>query len=215
MNAQAMETVADGRAAARGTIFGVAVAVVGVVAVMVPAAGFSVGDDLPVDTMLSKLSDARPFLLFGGGLQALVAMGLVVYGALVRRALQAREAPGALTPTVAWGGALLTAAMTAMAAAHTQLAGGIDVAPDPAVLLTLHTLEENLFAGAWCSLALVAGAVAVAGLRRGAVPRWLAGVSAFVAVLLLVAQVVVPWVAWFPALVWVAVSGFALRGAAA
>ena len=204
------ESGGNGRAA--GVVFGVALAILGIVALMVPAAGFSVADDIPIETMLAKLADAAPTLMFGGGLQALVAMGLVIYGALIRRALTSREGPGPLTPTIAWGGALLAAATAAAAAAHTQLMGGMEEqVADPAVLLTLHTLEENLFAGAWCAIALVSGSVAVAGLRRGSVPRWLGGVSAFVTVLLLVAQVVVPWAAWFPALVWVAVSALALR----
>lgn len=202
---------AGGTTGSKGALVGVAAALVGLAATMVPAAGFSVADDIPVETMVEKLGEASASLMIGGGLQAITAMALVVYGAFLRQSLQAREAPGALTPTVAWGGVLLTAALSAMAAAHTQLAGAMETTIDPAILLTLHTLEENLFAGAWCSLALAAGAVAVAGLARGAVQRWLGGVSAFIAVLLLIAQLVVPWAAWFPALVWVAVSTFALR----
>lgn len=191
----------------------IATAFLGLAAMMVPAAGFSVEDDLPVETMLTKLEEAQSSLMLGGAIQALAAMALVIYGAFLRRALTDREAPGALTPSIAWGGALLTAGMAAMAGAHTQLAGAMEEVIDPAILLTLHTLEENLFAGAWCSIALASGAVAIAGLRRGSVPRWLGGVSAFVTVLLLIAQVVVPWAAWFPAVVWIAVSAVALRSA--
>jgi hypothetical protein len=201
-----------GQGGGNGLLIGVGVAALAFAAVMVPSAGFSVADDLPVDTMVAKLSDARASLMVGGALQALAA--IVVYGAFVRRALLRREPEHALTPTIAWGGSLLTAAMAAMAAAHTQLAGAMEEGVDAPILLTLHTLEENLYAGAFCSLALVAGAVAVAALRRGVLPRWLGGVSAFVAVLLLIGQVVVPWAAWFPAVVWMAVSAVALRNAA-
>lgn len=210
MSTLSRETSAVERDRSRVLLVGVGVALAGVAALLIPSAGFSVTDDIPVETMVAKLDDAQGSLALGGGLQALVAMGVVLYGALVRRVLLARDVPEAVTPTVAWGGSLLTASMIAMAGAHTQLASWDD-APDPAILLTLHTLAENLYAGAWCSLALVAGAIAVAGFRRGAVQRWLAGLSAFVAVLLVLAQLVVPWAAWFPALVWLAVSAIALH----
>lgn len=178
-------------------------------------AGFSLSDDLPVETMLDKLAAVRSSVLLGGGIQALAAMGVVLFGAVLRRALAAREPANSLTPTIAWGGTLLTSAVASAAAAITQLAGGTDESPDPAVFLTMHNLQESLFAGAWCALALSAGAVAYAGLARGSVPRWLGGVSAFVTVLLLLAQVVVPWAGWFPALVWILVTSIGLRSAVA
>ena len=194
-----------------GVPIAIATAVIGLAATLLPSAGFSVEDNLPIETMLTKLEEAQSSLLLGGGLQAIAAMAVVVYGAFLRRALADREGPGALTPSIAWGGVLLTAAMAAMSGAHTQLTGGMEGAVDPAIMLTLHTLEENLFAASWCAIALASGAVAVAGLKRGSVPRWLGGVSAFVTVLLVLAQVVVPWAAWFPAVVWIAVSAVALR----
>lgn len=183
-----------------------------VAAMMGPAAGFSVTDDLPVETMLDKLDAARSSLLLLGGVQALSAMALVVFGAWIFARLRQLEPAGAMTSLVAAGGSILSAAMVAMAAAHTQLAT-YDPAEvvDPAIPLTLHTLEENLFAGAWCSLALVAGAVAVAALRHKRVATWLGVVSAFIAVLLVVLQVVVPWAGWFPAAVWLVVVGIGLR----
>jgi hypothetical protein len=195
-----------------GWVVGLVVGVGGLAAMMSTGAGFSVSDDLPVTTMIDKLEAARGNLLVGGGLQALVAMGLVIYAAFIRQSLLRREPDGALTPTIAYGGTLLAAAMVAFGAAATQLAS-YEGAVDPAVPLTLHTLEENLFAGAWCSIAVVAGAVAFASLRRGSVARWFGGVSAFVTILLVVAQMVVPWAGWFPAALWVAISSFGLRGA--
>ncbi len=200
-------TVARSRAWLVGPLIGL----VALVGVMGTGAGFSVTDNLTVDQMLAKLKDAESALLLGGAAQALAAMGLVVFGAYVATRLRAVEPAGALTSWIAGGGAVMTAAMLAMAAAHTQLAPGFEGAVDPAIGLTLHTLEENLFAGAWCSLALVAGAVAVAGLKHRVVPTWLGGVSAFFAVLFIVAQVVVPWAGWFPAAIWLIVAGLGLR----
>lgn len=196
----------------KGWLVAPLIGIVAATGVMGTGAGFSVTDDLPVATMLEKLEDARSTLLLGGAIQALAAMGLVVFGAWLFMRLRAIEPAGALTAAVAGGGCGLTAAMMAMAAAHTQLATyGADEVVDPAVSLTLHTLEENLFAGAWCSLALVAGAVAVASLRHRVLPIWFGGVSAFIAVLLVVLQVVVPWAGWFPAMIWLVVAGFGLR----
>lgn len=189
-----------------------AVGLVAVAGVMGTGAGFSVTDDLPVETMLAKLEDAQSALLLGGAVQALAAMGMVVLGAWLFSRLRSVEPAGALTSGVAAGGCLLTAATMAVAAAHTQLAtyDGSEVV-DTAVPLTLHTLEENLFAGAWCSLALVAGAAAVAALRHRVLPTWFGGVSAFIAVLLVVLQVVVPWAGWFPGAIWLIAAGFGLR----
>lgn len=187
------------------------VGVLGLVAGLYSSADFSVTDKLPVATMVKKFDDAASAMRVSGGLKALTAFGLVLFGAHVRHLLLRREPEGAMTPTVAWGGALLAAAMIATAGAITQLSVGYTDAADSSVPLTLHTIDENLYAGAWCAIALVAGAVAVAGLRRGAVPRWFASVSAFVAILLVVAQLAVPWIGWFPALVWIIVAAFALR----
>jgi hypothetical protein len=187
------------------------VGIIGLAGGLYATAGFSVIDKLPVATMIQKLEDAEAGMRIGGALQALTAIGLVLFGAHVRHTLLRREPQGAMTPTVAWGGALLAAAMTATAAAIHQLSIGYTDSVDASVPLTLHSLNENLYAGAWCAIALVAGAVAVAGLRRGAVARWFAGVSAFVATLLVVAQMAVPWIGWFPALVWIIVSAFGLR----
>ena len=193
---------------------GLTIAIVGFISMELTGAGFSVSEDLPVATMLEKLDQARQEIMLGGGLQALVGMGVVLFGALVRRSLLRSEPEGALTPTVAWGGAVVTATLVGVAAAMSQLAGATEKAADPGVLLTLHTLQESMFAGAWCALALTAGAVAFAGLVRGSVPRWLGGVSAFIAVLLVLAQVVVPWAGWFPALIWVIVASIGLRTSA-
>lgn len=198
--------------ASRGWLVAPVVGIVAAAGVMFTGAGFSVTDDLPVATMLEKLEDARSTLLLGGAVQAFAAMGVVVFGAWLFMRLRAVGPTGAMTSSVAAGGCGLTAAMMAVAAAHTQLATyDANAAVDAAVPLTLHTLEENLFAGAWCSLALVAGAVAVAALRHRIVPSWFGGVSAFIAVLLVVLQVVLPWAGWFPATIWLIVAGFGLR----
>lgn len=196
---------------AKGWLLAPAIGLVAVTGVMGSGAGFSVTDDLPVETMLDKLESASSSLLLVGAVQAIAAMALVLLGAWIFARLRAVEPAGALTSLVAGGGCLLTASMMAMAAAHTQLVAGMEGAVDPAVPLTLHTLEENLFAGAWCSLALVAGAVAVAALRHRVLPTWLGGVSAFIAVLLVVLQVVVPWAGWFVGAVWLLAAGFGLR----
>ena len=204
-----------GRASRLATIaLGLTLGIVGFISLEMTAAGFSLEDNLPTATMLDKLEAVSGTMTLGGGIQALVGLGVVVFGALVRRALLRSEPEGALTPTIAWGGALVTAAMVSVGAALSQLTGASKSPGEPAALLANYNLSESFYAGAWCALALTAGAVAFAGLARGSVPRWLGGVSAFIAVVLLLAQVVVPWAGWFPALVWVLVTSIGLRTSA-
>lgn len=175
-------------------------------------AGFSVTDELPVDTMIDKLVAAKSALLLGGALQAVVAMTLVVFGAWVAARLRSVQPSGSSLAGTAFGGFGLSAALAASAGAHTQLiATDADRMVDPAIALTLHTLEENLFAAAFCVLAVAAAALAVAGLRHRVVPAWLGGVSAFITVLLVVLQLVVPWAGWFPAAIWLVAAGIGLR----
>lgn len=200
-----------------GTIaLGVGMGILGFMSMEMTGAGFSVSDDLPLATMVDKLETVGGAMTIGGGIQALLGLGLVIFGALVRRTLLRSEPEGSLTPTIAWGGALVSATMVSVGAALSQLIGATatEGAADPAILLAGYNLSESFYAGAWCALALTAGAVAFAGLTRGSVSRWLAGVSAFIAVLLLLAQVVVPWAGWFPALVWVLVASIGLRTSA-
>lgn len=193
---------------------GLALGILGFISLEMTAAGFSLGDNLPTTTMLDKLEAVSGTMTLGGGLQALVGMGVVIFGALVRRTLLRSEPEGALTPTIAWGGALVTATMVSVAAALSQLTGASESPGEPAALLAIYNLSESFFAGAWCALALTAGAVAFAGLVRGSVARWLGGVSAFITVILVLAQVVVPWAGWFPALIWVVVASIGLRTSA-
>lgn len=195
---------------------GVALGLVGFASLEMTGASFSVSDDIPVATMISRLEAVSGTMTLGGGLQALVGLGIVIFGALVRRTLLRSEPDGALTPTVAWGGALVAATMVSVGAALSQLIGSTasERVADPAILLAGYNLSESFFAGAWCALALTAGAVAYAGLARGSVSRWLGGVSAFITVLLLLAQVVVPWAGWFPALIWILVTTIGLRNTA-
>ena len=195
-----------------GWVLGPVIGLATVGGMMVTGAGFSVTDDLPIDTMIDKLDAAKSVLLLGGALQAFVAMGLIAFGAWVATRLRAVTAAGSALPSVTMGGFGLGAALAAVAGTHTQLISGD--APrmvDPAIALTLHTLEESLFAAAFCALAVAAGAVAVAGLRHRIVPTWLGGVSAFVAALLVVLQLVVPWAGWFPAAVWLVAAGVGMR----
>lgn len=199
-----------------GWLVGPVVGLTIVAGMMTTGAGFSVTDDLPVDTMIDKLEAAKSSLLLGGALQAFVAMGLIVFGAWVARRLRSVAPPESTVPAIAMGGFGLAAALAAVAGAHTQLISSD--APrmvDPAIALTLHTLEENLFAAAFCVLAVAAGAVAVAGLRHRIVPAWLGGVSAVIAVLLGVLQLVVPWGSWFPAAIWLVVAGIGMRSVGA
>ena len=202
----------DRRTARAGTIaLGIAIGIAGFISLEMTGAGFSLEDNLPVATMVDKLEAVSGTMTLGGGIQALVGLGVVIFGALVRRTLLRSEPEGSLTPTIAWGGALVTATMISVGAALSQLTGASKSPSDPSLLLPLYNVAESFYAGAWCALALTAGAVAYAGLARGSVSKWLGGVSAFIAVLLVLAQIVVPWAGWFPAVVWILVASIGLR----
>ena len=206
-------TIDEGPSTARsGWMLGPAIGLAIVGGMMLTGAGFSVTDDLPVESMIEMLDDAQSVLLLGGALQAFVAMGLIAFGAWAAARLRSVTPQGSALPAVTLGGFGLGAALAAVAGAHTQLiAGDASRMVDPAIALTLHALEESLFAAAFCVLAVAAGAIAVAGLRHRVVPTWLGGVSAFVAALLAVLQLVIPWAGWFPAAVWLVAAGIGLR----
>lgn len=207
------EQVRSGSALTRGWLLGPVVGVGGFLTVAAfGSVGFSVTDGTPVPEMLAVLADASAEFQLVGGAQALVALAMVVMGVWVGLRLRSLEPVGSLCARVAGGGFALAAAMLAMGAAHMQLATvAADETADPAINLTLFTLAENLFAGAWCAVALASGAVAVLALRHRVLPAWFGAVSGFVTVLLLVLQVIVPWAGWFPAVIWLAVCGIGLR----
>jgi hypothetical protein len=113
------------------------------------------------------------------------ALALVVFAAAVRRHLGAQQPVGSLASSIANGGLALTAALCLVGAGiGTELfwgLGDLDLA-DPDSLASMYHIVATM-AWVWAGAGLAAGAIAYAGLKHGAVARWIGWVSAVAAVL--------------------------------
>ncbi|WNM37266.1 hypothetical protein RMN56_19030 [Micromonospora halotolerans] len=149
-------------------------------------------------------------------LAVLAAGCLAVFAAGLRRRLAAREPAGGLLPDVAAAGLLLTAALL-------LVGGGVATElywdlrhlseTDPDTVAALAAAYSTL-PWVWAGAGLSAGAVAVAGLRRRSVSRWLAVFSLLMTLLVLVTQAVpLQYLALAPVALWATVAGltFALE----
>lgn len=113
------------------------------------------------------------------------ALALVVFAAAVHRHLAAQQPAGSLAPAIASGGLALTAALCLVGAGiGTEMfwgLGDLDKA-DPDSLASMYHLIATM-SWVWAGAGLVAGAIAYAALKHGAVARWIGWVSAVAAVL--------------------------------
>ncbi|MEV4493471.1 hypothetical protein AB0K04_25575 [Micromonospora coxensis] len=143
----------------------------------------------------------------------LAAGCLAVFAAGLRRRLAAREPAGGLLPDVAAGGLLLVATMLLVGGGvATELYWDLRhvAQTDPDTVAALAT-GYGTFAWVWAGAALSAGALAVAGLRRRSVSRWLAVFSLVMALLIVVVQAVpLQYLALLPAALWATVAGLTL-----
>jgi hypothetical protein len=79
----------------------------------------------------------------------------------------------------------------------------------PATYAALQSAITGTAYIAYTPMLIVTGAVAVAGLRLHVVPLWLAVLSALIT-LVMAAATFLPFVNWFPALVWILVVSIAM-----
>jgi len=167
------------------------------------------------NTLLAEaIADSEAIVWATQVLTSVTALLLVIFGAGLRRRLAAQEPVGSLLPTVAFSGALLTAAMclvgggisTELFWSLTQDLGATD--PDT---LSAHLAIFNTIPWVWAGIGMTAGAVAVAALRHGSVQRWIGWVSVVFAVLVLGTQLApVQYMALLPASLWLVVAGAGL-----
>ncbi len=151
--------------------------------------------------------------------QVLCSLGagcLAVFAAGLRRRLAAREPAGGLLPDVAAAGLLLTAALLLVGGGvSTELYWDLlHLSETDADTIAALAAGYNTFPWVWAGAGLSAGAVAVAGLRRRSVSRWLAAFSLLMALLVVVTQAVpLQYLALAPAALWATVAGltFALE----
>jgi hypothetical protein len=142
---------------------------------------------------------------------ALLALGLVVFGAGLHRRLLRHEPADSLVPLVALAGVLLTAGLT-------LVGGGISTELFWSLLQDADKVDSdtvaaqlaiyNTLAWVWAGLGLTMGAVAWAARTNPDVPRWIGRVSVVAAALVAVTQLVpLQYMAVVPGILWLVVVG--------
>ena len=146
-------------------------------------------------------------------LTVLAAGLLAVFGTGLRRTLAAQEPAGSLLPDLALVGALLTSGTLLVGGGiSTELFWSLtrDAAEIDPDTVAANLGIFNTIAWVWVGIGLSAGKVAVAALRHGAVARWVGWVSAAMAALVAVTQVVpLQYLALVPGSLWLLVAGTA------
>ena len=142
----------------------------------------------------------------------IVAVCLIVFAAGLRRHLAVQEPAGSLVPGIA-------AAGVGLVAVAAFIGGGICTElywalgePDRWDPDTIAALIEvyNTISWLWAGAGIAAAAVAVGGFRHGSASRWLAAVSAVLALLVAATQAFpVQYASLFPGALWVFVAGLA------
>ncbi len=149
-------------------------------------------------------------LYFGNGVSWLGTACLVVFVAGLHRRLRSVEPTGSLMPTVALMGGTATAAGLFLGYGFLALMAGVAGEGRAATTVAaIYSIGDSLAYMAWTWIGVTTAAVAVAGIRRGSVPRWLGYVSA-VFTAIFGATAFFPFIGWLPALVWLLVASIGL-----
>ena len=115
-----------------------------------------------------------------------------------------------LIPAIVLGGGLMTTAGLFVGYGFAALAGGSAYEQRAATTVAaLYAIMDSFAYFMWTGLGLVTAGVAVAGIRRGSFPRWLGWMSA-IFTLIFVGLAFLPFISWFPALVWLLVVSIGL-----
>jgi hypothetical protein len=185
----------------------------GIAAVVLWVAGILVaGDKTNKDTgkeILAAVRDNNDRILVGG-LLWLIGTALFVWflGTLRSRLLAAEGGPGRLAAT-AFGGGIATAACAALIPGPDMAAALSDDDIDASAASAMHNLTAAFFVAAEYLAPVLLVASALAALRYGALPRWLAWVSLLIALVLLIGPI--GWAALiFAVPLWVIVVSFLL-----
>jgi hypothetical protein len=142
------------------------------------------------------------------------ALGIVVFAAGLRRKLAAQAPADSLLPSLAAAGLGSVAIMLLVGGGiSTELFWSLsqdfgDADPDTIVA---NLAIFNTMAWVWAGIGLTTGAVAVAALRHGSLPRWLGWVSAVATVLVVLTQLVpLQYMAAFVGAPWLIAAGLGL-----
>jgi hypothetical protein len=161
-------------------------------------------------TIADKFTDHETDLLVAGAVSMLGVLCLVVFVTRLAHELSVRlPADSSLPRLVLVGGAITGAATFVGYSAFALMAQAADDEVNVATYVAVQASANGLAYIGYTAMALVTGAVAAAGLRSTAVPRWLAAFSTLATVVLLAATFL-PFVSWLPALVWTLVVSIGL-----
>lgn len=188
--------------------------ILGVFGMMSSVVDFQRADRRADPTAITNLVIDNATAVKVGAVTGIIAVAcLVVFAAGVRRRLEQQQPAGSLWPALAWAGGLLTAAFLLVSfGLSLTMAWVIDQAYRDTTFEALHAITESNAFQAWAPLTLTAAAVAVAGIRHGAVAAWLGWFSALAAVAMATLTLAaLPFVTWFPAAIWLVVAGLGLR----
>jgi hypothetical protein len=176
-----------------------------------PSPSLSTQDQTAVTgKLVDILAEKTASFYFGTGVSWLGVACLVVFLAGLYRRLKASEPADGLVPTVVLGGGLMTAAGLFVGYGFPALAGGNAYEQRAATTVAaLYAIMDSFAYLMWTGLGLVTAGVAVAGIRRGSLPRWLGWMSV-IFTLIFVGLAFLPFLSWFPALVWLLAASIGL-----
>ncbi|MGD9703078.1 MAG: hypothetical protein AB7Q42_15430 [Acidimicrobiia bacterium] len=165
-------------------------------------------------TVLAAIEGAEWAVWVYQSLTVATAAALVVFAAGLRRRLDEQAPVGSLLPTVAFTGLALVAAMSLVGGGiSTELfwnmtAGTGEVDPDT-VAANLGVF--NTMGWVWAGMGLTSGAVAIAALRHGSLPRWIGWCSVVATALIALLQLVpLQYLALVPGSLWIIAAGIGL-----
>lgn len=190
---------------------GPAAGVVGALATMMSSTAVARGDRRsdPAAAVGEAFDGLAPVLKASSALGLVGVALVVVFVAELRARLDAAEPEGSTVPGLAWAGGVMAGAALSVAFIVTAVAGTlVDEGYRDTTLEVFGALADNLAFAAWAPLGLTMAAVAVGGLRRNAVPRWLGIVSAGTTAVLVAALLSgLPFAAWVLACAWLVAAG--------
>jgi hypothetical protein len=207
------------RSAGRGWAWAGALAGVAGIGMTIASGSVSVTEDALADNVLvhEAVIDGEGAVWAFQVLCSATALGITVFAAGLRRKLAAQAPADSLLPALAAAGLGLVAAMLLVGGGiSTELFWSLvqdadKVDPDT---IGAHMAIFNTMAWVWAGIGLTTGAVAVAAIRHGSLPRWLGWFSVVVTVLVALSQLVpLQYMAAFFGAPWLLVAGIGLARA--
>lgn len=203
----------------RGWAWAGAAAGVAGIGMIISSGGVGVSEDAMADNalVLQEIIDKDAFVWAFQVLCSAAALGVAVFAAGLRRKLAAQAPADSLLPTLAASGLAAVAIMLLVGGGiSTELFWSLlqDYGKADPDTVAANLGIFNTMAWVWAGIGLTSGAVAVAGIRHGSLPRWLGWFSAVVTGLIVLTQLVpLQYLAAFIGAPWLIVAGVGLARA--